>query len=120
MSVVETSTYCSTCQRHTLHHKQRVNHVLHLILSVLTAGLWAVFVWLPLGAKNSATRMRCTVCGNKPGLATARHEIADAFEVPRRFVDGRSGGIGKGTAPVADDEIPPSTWLPPGAREPRS
>lgn len=27
----------------------RPNHVLHLILSVLTLGVWAVLVWLPIG-----------------------------------------------------------------------
>jgi hypothetical protein len=28
---------------------KRPNHVLHLILSLLTLGLWAIFVWLPIG-----------------------------------------------------------------------
>lgn len=27
---------------------RRVNHVLHLILSILTLGTWALLVWLPL------------------------------------------------------------------------
>jgi hypothetical protein len=27
---------------------KRPNHILHLILSLVTAGLWALFVWLPL------------------------------------------------------------------------
>ncbi|MBK5220174.1 MAG: hypothetical protein JJE35_10380 [Thermoleophilia bacterium] len=27
---------------------RRPNHLLHLILSIITAGLWAIFVWLPL------------------------------------------------------------------------
>lgn len=26
----------------------RPNHILHLILTLLTAGLWGLFVWLPL------------------------------------------------------------------------
>jgi hypothetical protein len=26
----------------------RHNHILHLLLSIITAGLWALFVWLPL------------------------------------------------------------------------
>jgi hypothetical protein len=108
MSVVETSTYCATCRRQTLHHKQRVNHVLHLILSILTAGLWAVFVWLPLGAMNTSRRMRCTVCGTKPGLATVKHEIAEAF-----------GARQPAASLPMNGEVPPSTWLPPGAREPR-
>lgn len=27
---------------------KRPNHILHLILTVLTGGLWGLFVWLPL------------------------------------------------------------------------
>ena len=72
MGTVQTSHYCATCQRQTLHTKDRINHILHLILSLLTVGLWAIFVWIPLGGKNSATRSRCTVCGSKPGLASIK------------------------------------------------
>jgi len=31
----------------------KTNHVLHLILTILTAGVWGVLVWLPLGLINS-------------------------------------------------------------------
>ena len=31
----------------------KTNHVLHLILTILTAGIWGIFVWLPLGLINS-------------------------------------------------------------------
>lgn len=99
MAVVQSSAWCATCRRQTLHTKERINHVLHLILSVLTAGIWALFVWLPLGMKNSASRTRCSVCGSKPGLATVKHDVREAFG--------------------ASDDPPPSTWLPPGATEPR-
>lgn len=108
--MIQTSHYCATCQRQTLHSKERVNHVLHLILSVLTVGLW-VIVWAILGASNSAERTRCTVCGSKPGLGSAKHEIAAAFSGGSRA--SASSGSGGG-------EIAPSTWLPPGARPPRS
>jgi hypothetical protein len=31
-------------------HKERreTSHLLHLVLTVLTAGMWGLFVWLPL------------------------------------------------------------------------
>lgn len=43
-----------------------VNHVLHLLLTLLTAGLW-LFVWIPLWALGGETRYRLTVddCGNE-------------------------------------------------------
>jgi hypothetical protein len=34
-----------------------VNHVLHLLLSVLTLGVWALFVWLPLGIFGGEQRL---------------------------------------------------------------
>lgn len=32
----------------TLVKGRRPNHLLHLVLSIITGGLWAIFVWLPL------------------------------------------------------------------------
>lgn len=32
----------------------RTNHVFHLIMTLLTVGLWAPFVWLPVGMYNSS------------------------------------------------------------------
>jgi ribosomal protein S14 len=105
MTRIQTSNYCATCGRQTLHTKDRVNHVLHLLLSIVTVGLWAVFVWIPLGMKNSAARTRCSVCGSKPGLESLKVEVL---------------GRERGPEPVSPSREPPaSTWLPPGARPPR-
>lgn len=35
---------------------KRPNHLLHLVLSLVTVGLWALFVWLPLGLFSKETR----------------------------------------------------------------
>jgi hypothetical protein len=68
VSVVQTSGYCPVCQRQSLFIKPRINHVLHLILSILTVGIWALFVWLPLGFINSGKRPRCQTCGSTPQM----------------------------------------------------
>lgn len=106
MSTVQTSHYCATCQRQTLHSKEKPNHLLHLVLSVLTVGIWAIFVWLPATLKPE--RGRCTFCGSKPGVESLKHEM----------------GIGQKSTlepPAASSsDPPPSDWLPPGARPPRS
>jgi hypothetical protein len=39
---------------------QQVNHVLHLILTVLTAGLWAI-VWIIVAATGGEKRQMITV-----------------------------------------------------------
>lgn len=39
----------------------RPNHLLHLILSLLTLGLWAVLVWLPIAIFGGVKHRRLTV-----------------------------------------------------------
>lgn len=53
--------YCPTCERPVLAHQQRPNHVLHLILTLITGGLWLI-VWIVLSLGQS--RPRCTFCGS--------------------------------------------------------
>lgn len=36
----------------------RTSHTFHLIMSLLTCGLWAVFVWLPMTVLNSMSRRK--------------------------------------------------------------
>lgn len=55
-----------TCLNHgsVLAQKQGVNHVLHLLLSLVTCGIW-VFMWIFLTMKNSANPYRCPHCGTR-------------------------------------------------------
>jgi len=59
--VKQAQAYCPTCARRVMATGQKPNHVLHLLLTVFTAGLWGV-VWLLLAA-GSAGNYRCTRCG---------------------------------------------------------
>lgn len=45
----------------TLVKGRRPNHVLHLILSIITAGLWAVFVWFPIAVFGGEKRQSISV-----------------------------------------------------------
>lgn len=36
----------------------RTSHTFHLLMSLFTGGLWAVFVWLPMTIINSMRRRR--------------------------------------------------------------
>ena len=71
MGVVQSTAYCATCQRQSRFEKPRINHVLHLILSVLTIGFWAILVWLPLGVINAARKPKCSTCGMAEGKKAA-------------------------------------------------
>lgn len=62
MSYTEDRGFCPTCDHSVLGHTQRPSHVLHLLLSLITGGLW-IPVWLLLSILPHATR--CTSCGSK-------------------------------------------------------
>jgi hypothetical protein len=56
------SSFCERCERMTLFQKRGINHVLHLILSVPTLGLWGL-VWIVLAMTKSAEPYYCSRCG---------------------------------------------------------
>ena len=60
--MTQTRAYCSDCKAKRLFEKQGTNNILHLILSLVTAGGWLV-VWLFCGLANAFKPFRCTVCG---------------------------------------------------------
>lgn len=62
MSVHTIRRTCSTCGQKRPFQKQGVNHVLHLILTIITVGVWVV-VWILLALMNGFTPYRCSVCG---------------------------------------------------------
>jgi hypothetical protein len=48
---------------------KRTNHLLHLILTILTGGLWGIFVWLPISLFGGQRR-RVVVAGQDTRLPT--------------------------------------------------
>lgn len=71
MTTVQTSDYCHVCGRRSLFEKQRINHVLHLILSLVTLGIWSL-AWITLGTVNTVRGVRCASCGAKRGTRPSR------------------------------------------------
>jgi len=67
MATKQTNGHCAQCQQPRLFQKQKMNHVLHLVLTIITLGLWSI-VWIILGISSSSKPMLCTVCGGPPGL----------------------------------------------------
>jgi hypothetical protein len=58
--------HCRHCQKKTPHLEPATSHVLHLLLSILTLGLW-VPVWI-LSAIANSSQKTCGVCGKVAGL----------------------------------------------------
>ncbi len=54
--------YCRVCEGNRKLERPRVNHVLHLILSIVTFGIW-ILVWLLVGVFKQ--NWRCADCGSK-------------------------------------------------------
>jgi len=61
MAIETTQKFCNQCQRLVPATREGANHILHLLLTLLTCGLW-LLIWFG----RSFTRIggwRCTVCG---------------------------------------------------------
>lgn len=58
--------HCAKCRKNTKHLRPSTSHVLHLILSLITVGLW-VPVWILVAISNS-TQGQCSDCGAKRGF----------------------------------------------------
>lgn len=61
MSQQHRSGWCARCQRQVVVFRPGANHILHLLLTLVTCALWLI-VWL-----GSAIRFggwRCSVCGS--------------------------------------------------------
>jgi len=61
------SSYCFSCESNVLTVGTKTNHLLHLVISFLTFGLW-IFVWILLAYSNFEN-FRCSKCGLKIGEA---------------------------------------------------
>lgn len=66
MGVVQSSNYCLVCNRQSMFQKQKINHVLHFVISLFTFGLW-IPVWITLAIINGAKSNRCATCGSTQG-----------------------------------------------------
>ena len=60
---------CARCGIQTMHFQQKPNHILHLLLTVFTVGIWLP-VWALVGFLRE--KPQCGVCGRKPGLFGSR------------------------------------------------
>ena len=61
--VVELSGYCSYCGRRVMMQRYVINHLLHLIATVFTGGLWAI-AWIVLSLFNCLEKWKCSRCGS--------------------------------------------------------
>ena len=61
MGQKQTGRFCPNCKKNVMAVGSTPNHILHLILSILTGGLW-IIVWIIIAA-SKAGDYKCTQCG---------------------------------------------------------
>ena len=61
MAEARRSGYCKDCERRVVVFRPRANHLLHLLLTLITAGLWLP-IWLGLAIRIGG--WRCAECGS--------------------------------------------------------
>ena len=60
MAEEKESGYCAKCNKRVMVARPGTNHILHLLLTILTVGLWLI-VWIGCAIKVGG--WRCSVCG---------------------------------------------------------
>jgi hypothetical protein len=69
MNTLQTMWHCRICDKQTIHiyDEHRCNHILHLLLTICTGGLWLI-IWIFAACGSYTTKPKCTICGGlKPG-----------------------------------------------------
>jgi hypothetical protein len=62
MSIQKVRKFCKECNKFVFAERPGVNHILHLILTLLTFGIWLI-VWIGVSVKIGG--WKCPICGSK-------------------------------------------------------
>lgn len=62
MSESKTSGFCKDCGKNAVLYRKSANHILHLLLSVFTLGVWLP-IWFLISFQFGG--WRCVNCGSK-------------------------------------------------------
>lgn len=72
--------FCTSCKCERPFRKHPVNHLLHLLITVLTGGFWLV-PWLAIYVDREFRPWRCKVCGwHKPEFRVAVQDVVNMGE----------------------------------------
>ncbi len=61
MAIEQKGGYCKNCGRQVVVFRKGTNHILHLLLTIVTGGIWLI-VWILTGVKFGG--WRCASCGS--------------------------------------------------------
>ncbi len=75
----KTSGFCKYCNSNVVVSRPGTNHILHLLLTIITAGLWLI-VWVGISVKIGG--WRCSVCGKTASGSAAARTIPSTRKCP--------------------------------------
>jgi len=82
MGIVKTRRYCPEDDRMVLAEKRTPNHILHLLLAVVTVGLW-IPIWILISIASEFGSYQCPECGgntrHKPPRGWQRRPRRDDY-----------------------------------------
>jgi hypothetical protein len=61
MGQKQTQKYCKYCEDYVLATRRETNHILHLLLTLITGGIWFI-IWIIVAMNTD--KWRCTQCGS--------------------------------------------------------
>lgn len=62
MGISKQRRYCAEDDRMVLAEKETPNHLLHLLLTLITAGLWLI-IWIFVAIGSDFGKYKCPQCG---------------------------------------------------------
>jgi hypothetical protein len=70
MSTYQHMEFCKICQKQTIHFSEKPNHILHLLLSIITVGIW-IPMWIII-TLIVMFRNECNLCGGVDSTETIK------------------------------------------------
>jgi hypothetical protein len=77
MGIQQSSAFCPVCNKQSMMVRTTPNHLLHLLLSIFTGGLW-IPIWI-LSSMRVGSGWRCASCGVQAKSASSSAGFAKAI-----------------------------------------
>jgi hypothetical protein len=82
MGVQSHLLYCHRCESQTGHTKGQTSNGFHLIMTLITVGLWLI-IWMLVGLSNSSAA-KCSACGASYNARLAGKAKARQMSAPQQ------------------------------------
>ncbi len=92
MGVEQSQRFCDHCDEYVLAVRKGTNHILHLLLSIITGGIW-IIVWILVSVKMGG--WRCSKCGSPVYKLFTTKDIDNRSEQNAKSSHARGGNYSR-------------------------